>query len=147
AVGTISTWRQAQQASLEARRTSAVKDFLLDIFAGAAPDQTRGEQVTALELLDRSVLRLEQMADSPQLRAELQLTLAGIYRDLGQFPRARNLVDGAVGQNRADAAQVALEQGRISFAEGGYEAAETSLRQALIALGEAAGPDPLRAEA
>ncbi len=152
-VGTATTWRQAEnarlaaaQAQVEAGRAGAVKDFLLDVFAGAAPNQTQGEQVTALELLDRSALRLDDgMADTPDLRAELQLTLAGIYRELGQFPRAQSLIDSAASPTPVDTTLLALERGRLAFAQGRYGDAETELRLALAAIGD--GPEHSRQRA
>ncbi len=153
-VGTATTWRQAenarlaaQQAQREAGRAGAVKDFLLDVFAGAAPNQTQGEQVTALELLDRSALRLDEgMAETPDLRAELQLTLAGIYRELGQFPRAQALIDSAAAPAPVDTTLLALERGRLAFAQGRYGDAETELRRALAAIGDAPEQRGQRAE-
>lgn len=153
-VGAAATWRQAEnarlaaeQARLEAGRAGAVKDFLLELFAGAAPNQTRGEQVTALELLDRSALRLDDgMADTPELRAELQLTLAGIYRELGQFPRAQSLIDSAAAPTPADPTTLTLERGRLAFAQGRYDDANDELRAALAAIGDAPEQRAQRAE-
>ncbi len=153
-VGAAATWRQAENARLaaetarvEASRAGAVKDFLLDVFAGAAPNQTQGEQVTALELLDRSARRLDSgMATTPKLRTELQLTLAGIYRELGQFQRAQSLVEGAAGEAEVDAGQMTLEHGRLAFAQGRYEDAEQALRTALTGIGDDPEQRGLRAE-
>lgn len=140
-VGGITTLQQAeqarqaaQQARVEAQRTAAVKDFLLGLFHGAAPDQRRGREVTASELLDRGSANLSaQMAANPELRAELQLVLAGIYRELGQLDAASELLDRA-GTAANDRAGLAVEVGRVAIAQTRYDEAEQAFRLALAEL-------------
>jgi serine/threonine protein kinase/tetratricopeptide (TPR) repeat protein len=137
--GVASTLRQAAQAreaaaraQHEADRAVSVKRFLLGLFEGAAPNQTQGRAVTASELLDRGAHGLRDgMADAPDLRAELQVTLAGIYRELGQYDAALSLVDPAEFPALAGDAGAQAERGRIAYAQGRLDDAEAALRSAL----------------
>jgi serine/threonine protein kinase/tetratricopeptide (TPR) repeat protein len=137
--GVAATLRQAAQAreaaaraQHEADRAVSVKRFLLGLFEGAAPNQTQGRAVTASELLDRGAHGLRDgMADAPDLRAELQVTLAGIYRELGQYDAALSLVDPAEFPALAGDAGAQAERGRIAYAQGRLDDAEATLRSAL----------------
>ena len=133
------------QAQAEAERANAVRDFLVGIFAGAAPNQTQGAEVSAAELLDRGARGLdERMADVPSLRAELQLTLAGIYRELGRYDNAEALLAQVSTVDGIDRTALELERARIAFAAGRYEAAERAVAEALDRL--PAAELPRRAE-
>lgn len=139
AAGVVATLRQAEraraaavQAQIEAGRASAVKNFLVGLFSGAAPNQTQGRSVTARELLDRGARGLDdEMVPAPALRAELQLTLAGIYRELGQYDQAEALLSRIDSARLPDPSDHRIESGRLAFAQGRYEQAETELNAAL----------------
>lgn len=139
AAGVASTLRQAAQARLaaahaqeQAQRAGAVKEFLVGLFAGAAPDQARGQEVTALALLDRGAERIgEEMAALPALRAEMLVVLAGIYRELGQYRQAGGLLDQASAGPGVDPVQAGLEMGRLALAEGRYDQAAGAVEAVL----------------
>lgn len=70
----------------------AVSGFLLELFRVADPQESRGETVTARELLDRGSERIEtQLGDEPQVRATLLSTLADVHLNLGLLKRAAEL--------------------------------------------------------
>ncbi len=146
--GIWATWRQSQQTSEAARqaqtqalRAESVKRFLLDLLRGAAPNQSQGRPVTAMELLDRGERQLlDGLGDEPALRAELLLTLAGVLRELGQYERATRLLAQAASIEGVDQVVHALETGRIAHAEGRFEEAEQVLRPALASVAGALGP-------
>lgn len=139
--GVAATVRQAGQARAaaalaqrEADRAVSVKRFLLGLFEGAAPNQTQGRAVTARELLDRGARGLDEgMADAPDLRAELRVTLAGIYRELGQYETALSMLDGPRSPALNGDASAQVERGRIAYAQGRFSEAESALRNALDA--------------
>lgn len=67
---------QASNAQREAVRTSTARDFLLDLFAEAAPDRLGGVALTATQLLEQGRRKAHDRLDGqPRLQAEL---LAGI---------------------------------------------------------------------
>jgi tetratricopeptide (TPR) repeat protein/tRNA A-37 threonylcarbamoyl transferase component Bud32 len=98
----LAVW-QAHRAEGEARLARAAQSFLAGVFDASAPDSTAGDRVTARELLDRGAMRIRNdLGDQPQLRGEMLLTLATLYRQLGQFPQAAGLLADA---REGDAAQ------------------------------------------
>lgn len=94
-VGVVAVVWQAEVARSEARRATAVKDFLLQVFRASDPrvaaDKPRG-QITARELLDASASRIEaQFAVDAALQVELLGEVASIYRELGEAQRYKDL--------------------------------------------------------
>ena len=71
-------------AESEGRNAARARDFLVSVFAGAAPRQTLGEPVSPRELLDRAASRLHATADmAADTAASIHLALASTYAALG----------------------------------------------------------------
>jgi serine/threonine-protein kinase len=58
--GAAATAWQARAARAEAQRADAVRDFLLALFNGITPDESKGRVVSARELVDRGAARLDE---------------------------------------------------------------------------------------
>ncbi|MBO9661965.1 serine/threonine-protein kinase [Dokdonella sp.] len=132
--GLAATLWQARAARVEAERADAARDFVLALFDGVTPDESKGRTVSARELLDRGALRLaETLNAQPELEAELSTALASAYRQLGDYARAAELAERALGHGDGDAAraEALVERGRIFAAQGKFEEAERDLREAL----------------
>ncbi len=91
AAGVTGVLWQAQRATEEARRASAIKDFLIEIFAANDPrsvsDQPHGG-ITAKALLDAGAAKLEsRFSDDPDVQIELLRTVADLYAQLGEDER------------------------------------------------------------
>jgi eukaryotic-like serine/threonine-protein kinase len=139
--GLGATWREsrranaaAQEALQQAQRAAAVKDFVLALFAGVSPDEAKGRDIGARELLERGEARLaDTLAARPELKAELATALAAAYRQLGVLERARSLADSAVQASpRGElAVQARLERARVALAAAQFHAAQTDLQAAL----------------
>src|SRR5690606_18050274 len=90
--GLVATLWQARSARLEAARADATRDFVLSLFAGVTPDEARGRDIGARELLDRGAARLaETLREQPEAQSVLAAALAGAYRQLGGYERAAEL--------------------------------------------------------
>jgi eukaryotic-like serine/threonine-protein kinase len=90
---------QRDAALIEAHRAERVAIFLSDVFRAPDPSRSRGEEVSARELLDRSRERITtELADDPLLRQRLQAVMADTYRSLGLFDEAEALLLGALEQ-------------------------------------------------
>lgn len=127
---------QARAAHSEAQRANAARDFVLALFQGVTPDESKGREVSARALLDRSAGRLgETLAQHPRLESELSVALAGAYRQLGDYGRAGELVqrgfERAYDAPSRNAARI--ERARLLAAQGHYDEAEKDLRDALAA--------------
>ncbi len=153
--GLAGTAWQARRAAREARRAQEVKDFLVDIFRLADPTQTRGEKLTARELLDHGARRVEsELSGQPELQAEMMSLLADVYRQIGLYDQALPLAQGALETRRTlhgptdpGVASSLRQEGAILFDKGSYEEAEPPLRDALAMHRQTLGPqDPEVAE-
>ncbi|HET8943103.1 MAG TPA: serine/threonine-protein kinase [Rudaea sp.] len=85
------------RAQLEARTANQVTDFLLGLFHAVDPKNTRGQDISARQLLDHGSAMLNgELQDQPQVRARLLLALGEIYLSIGVPERSANLLDQAV---------------------------------------------------
>ncbi|MBN8740168.1 MAG: hypothetical protein BGP24_00445 [Lysobacterales bacterium 69-70] len=140
---------QARRAAREAELAQAAQRFLTGVFDAAAPDAAAGARVTARELLDQGVARVDQeLADQPALQAQMRQTLGTLYRQLGQFDQAAQLLEQARTGLRAPHDQERSIDTAIELARTYRERAQFD--QALALLAEATGtdtPPPQRAAA
>lgn len=84
----------AQSASREAAIAEEVSGFLEGLFAASEPAAGRGGEVTARELLDRGVARIdESFADQPLVQARLLHAMGQAYGRLGHFAVAETLLE------------------------------------------------------
>jgi serine/threonine-protein kinase len=137
--GLLTTLWQARAARLEARRAEAAKDFLVRIFQVSDPSQSRGETITARELLDRGAAGVDaRLASQPALRAEMTGVLADVYEKLGLYEQAEPLAQKSLElwtslrpAGDPEVAEALRRQGMILIDRGRYSEAETVLRRAL----------------
>ncbi|MEP7009843.1 MAG: serine/threonine-protein kinase [Acidobacteriota bacterium] len=89
----LSLRSQLAATRIERDKAARVAGFLVDLFKVADPDQTRGETVTARDLLDRGVEKLHRdLSDQPAVRAQLLDTVGAVYDSLGNYePAIANL--------------------------------------------------------
>ena len=93
------------RAEQEARKAKEVEEFLVRVFDVADPYASRepdGGSVTARELLDRGVRRIDStLAAQPEVQAELRTVLGRVYTNLGLFDRAAPLLQRSLEQHMA----------------------------------------------
>jgi eukaryotic-like serine/threonine-protein kinase len=131
--------RQAQLAALEAAKAEQISAFLTSLFENSDPDRTRGEEITARELLDRGAQRITaELSGQPAVQAQMLMLVAEVYRKLALHREALPLVEQALAVRRslhgAEHPEIAAslhEQGVLLYLSGGYDAAEPPLREAL----------------
>ncbi len=136
--GIGATLRQAGAATLEAEKAGEIRDFLVSVFEISDPDLSRGESVTARELLGRGRQRLDlTLAGQPALRAELLAVLGTVYRNLGLLEDARGPLEEALELRSSSDVDVRDRSSSLSdlaalrVDQGEYDAAEALLREAL----------------
>jgi serine/threonine-protein kinase len=145
---------EARKTAREAQATVVVKDFLFGLFKAVDPNETKGRDVSARELLDRGRLRVAADAHGdPLLKAELQSVLGRIYSLLGLYQEAGELQQQAVAVFKTnDESSLRLVQAEIDYAftlreHGDLTAAATVSADAsarLHALPEASAQDSVR---
>ncbi len=139
AAGLIGTLWQARAVSREAARTEAVKDFLVSLFEVADPSETRADEITARDLLDRGATRIEDvLAEEPALQAELMGVLGEIHLKLGSYDPAQDLLEQALalreathGPRHVEVAASLHALGDLALDRSAFDAAEDYSRRAL----------------
>jgi len=88
----ISIW-QAQIAAEERNTAEQISEFMVNIFEVSDPSETRGDLLTAHEILDQGAERLdEELADQPEIKAKMLDVIGRVYRSLGSYQRAQPLL-------------------------------------------------------
>jgi eukaryotic-like serine/threonine-protein kinase len=139
---------QAERARAEARKETAVKEFLLNIFRTNSvnnPDGVSARQTTAEQLLDRGTQAVAgALEDAPEARAELIDALADLYDELDDYDKVDMLerqrlkdLERSDGKQPSPARARALaELGRALAMSDRYAEAATTLRDALNVMDE-----------
>ena len=94
-----------QRALTEARSAEQTTEFLLRLFNDADPENTRGRDISARDLLDhgRDLLGTA-LTDQPLVRARLLSVLGEIYTSIGQPQRSIELLTQSIALQRAPGA-------------------------------------------
>ena len=140
---------QQAETARERDKAEEVKEFVLSLFAVSDPNRSKGETVTARELLDQGALRIEtELADQPAVRAEMTAVIGAVYRQLGlydealaAFEQSLELLRSTYGSAHAEVVTMLNEMGRIHFAKRELDEAEKLYREALDLGRKRLGPD------
>ncbi|HSE11151.1 MAG TPA: serine/threonine-protein kinase [Rudaea sp.] len=88
---------QAGLARGQARHAAAVQQFMAGVFAQANPDESKGQPISAGQLLEKGEQQLARMGDTQSaLQIDVTAMLAGLYGDLGDYARAEILLERAL---------------------------------------------------
>jgi serine/threonine-protein kinase len=88
-------------ARLERAKAEQVAAFLTSVFTVSDPSQSRGETVTARELLDEGARRVAaELRDQPDVQATMMRLIGDVYGTLGLNEAARPLLEQALAQHR-----------------------------------------------
>lgn len=131
---------QERNSAISERQTAEhVLQFMIELFDTSDPANAQGNQVTAREILDKGVLKIEQeLSDSPLERSRLLNKMGVIYRQLGLYKEAEKLLDRALRTRLAElsagsleVAESRVEYGLLKFEFGQYDQAEKYFTNAL----------------
>ncbi len=93
------TWQLSNErdiAQREAVRAEQVSTFLTDLFKASHPAEARGENLTALDLMERGTQRIEELADQPEVQANMMHIIGHVYRNLGDLEQALPMLQQAL---------------------------------------------------
>ena len=97
---------------MQVERNERIADFMVDLFNPSDPlatDIDQSRNMTAREMLDRGVRRLQEMlADQPQVRAALLEKFGDAYFGMERFDDARKALEEAIALRRTGRDQLAL---------------------------------------
>lgn len=131
--------RQRVRAEAEAETARQTADFLVGLFAVSDPSEARGNTITAREILEQGSHRVKtELADQPIVQARLMDTMGTVYRSLGLYPEAGNLLQdalaarqAALGQDHPDAARSMAHLAEVMSLQARYDEAEPLYQTAL----------------
>ncbi len=131
--------QEAQRANREAATARQVSEFLEGLFKVVDPGETRGDSVTAREILDQGAQRIEdELAGQPEVQSRLMNVMGVVYRHLGLYDKAHGLIEKSLetrrtlhGPQHVEVAESLYELGRLHFDQGQHDSAETNLRDTL----------------
>jgi serine/threonine-protein kinase len=112
AVGALG--RERDRARAEAATAEQVGSFLAGLFEAAGPAVSRGQEVTARDLLDLGAGRLEREdGQRPEVRAGIAALIGEAYLELSRLAEARPLIEESLRLRRQ-----ALDPGDPRIADG-----------------------------
>jgi len=128
---------EARRTALAGERAQVIQQFLTSVFDVSDPDRSKGQTISARELLDEGARRAQgELGGQPQLQADLLHLIGSLYFRLGLYSRAEALQTQAIALLRAtdprganlaasltDAAETARMQERYAEAESGLNEA------------------------
>jgi non-specific serine/threonine protein kinase/serine/threonine-protein kinase len=135
----ISMTIERNRARREAETSKRVADFMTRMFEVSDPSESRGNAITAREILDKASTEIEHgLGQDPQVKARLIQIMGNTYFQLGLYARARTLLEQAVASEARvlgpDAPETLLSTallGVVLESEGRHEQSERLLRKAL----------------
>lgn len=126
-----------------------VSSFLVDLFRVSDPSRSRGNSITAREILDIGAEKIEtELADRPDIQAAMMTTMGEVYIGLGLYDEATPLLQGAYekrvaagNDNDPDMAPSLQGLAILYEKQGRYNDAEPLIRRSLKLREEKLGPD------
>jgi eukaryotic-like serine/threonine-protein kinase len=133
-------------AARERDKSQQVAAVLEAVFQVADPSEARGAQVTAREVLERGVSKVEKLSGQPQVQGDLLAVLGRVYRNLGLYDRASTITARAadifsstIGAAGIEATGARSRLGELQYLKGAYKDAEKTLRD-VLAIQQAQNP-------
>lgn len=123
----------------ERDRAARIVDFMTRSFRVSDPSEARGNQVTAREILDKASDQIaSQLSRDPEDQAEMTMTMAAVYENLGLYSRAESLYRQAaatreqlLGPENSETLKAKAALGWTLYRRGRYADSEILLRQVL----------------
>ena len=135
----------------EATTAKTVSNFLVELFHISDPGQSKGETITAREILDTGAERIEtELEGQPAVKARLMMTMGVVYGNLGLYPQAQAMLEKALqlrrsvyGSNDLNVADTLHHLGIVYDSQGQYKAAASVFRESLEIRKKRLAPDDL----
>ena len=139
AVSIVVIVQQSVRAARERDKAKQVSAFLAEIFKVSDPSESRGNSVTAREILDKGAERIDkELSGQPEVQATLMNTIGNVYESLGLFDSAARLLEKSLdtrlalfGRDHADVAESMLSLAVLQYDRSNYAEAEPLYRESL----------------
>jgi eukaryotic-like serine/threonine-protein kinase len=132
--------RERDVAQQERDASEQVASFLVGLFEVSDPGRSRGDTITARELLERGASQVDvSLEGQPAVQARLMDTIGRVYRQLGMFDQSEALLSKALARHESAAdgapadvvADTLAELAEVQREKGNYRQAETLHRRGL----------------
>ncbi len=130
---------ERDRAQLEADKSKKVSEFLTGIFQLSDPEYSKGESITARELLDNGVKKIEnELSGQPEVLADMLEVTGNVYKSLGMYKTALDLInrayklnDSIMGENSPETVKTLNDLANLNYDMGDYDAAIEKFRKAI----------------
>lgn len=138
-VSLVRATRAERVAAGEAAAAERVTDFLVELFSISDPGESRGNDITARELLDRGARRsITDLGNDPRLQGRMMHTIGTAYSSLGLYDIARDQLtaaltarERALGSSDPAVAETEIALGHAFASYGDLDSAEVHYQRAL----------------
>ncbi len=139
AMSAVRIARERDRANQAAMTAEAVTQSLVSVFEVADPGRSRGNTITARELLDQGAAKVvRELKEQPLVQAKLMDTIGGLYLTIGAYDRAQPLLADALelrrqtaGTEHLDVAESLHHLAALAYEKGDHTSSETMYREAL----------------
>ena len=101
ALYTVQLRQERDRARQAAAQAEQITDFMQRVFSGSDPYETQGDTITARQLLDRGIKRIDvELANQPVVRARLLDAMGRAYQGLGFYDQAGTLLNRSLALRR-----------------------------------------------
>ena len=134
--------QQRDRARLEQAKADRIKSFLTDMLTYSSPkytssNPTKNQDAKVSEVVDQAAKRADvELADQPEVLAEVQGTIGGVYAAQGRFEQAEAILRAAreksirlYGVNSHQTAEVSGMLANALLGKGNYAEADALFRQ------------------
>jgi pentatricopeptide repeat protein len=141
--------RERDHATRERDRADRITQFMTSMFKVSDPSESRGNTVTAREILDKSSMDIKtSLTKDPELQAQMLYVMGNVYSNLGLYPRAQSLKQQSLeirrrvlGPEHPDTLQSMNSLAVGLYLEGHYAEAEKLNRDTLDIRRRVLGPE------
>jgi serine/threonine-protein kinase len=130
--------RQRDQAENERDKSDKISAFLVNLFRSSDPYESKGNSITAREILDRGANKIaNDLNNQPEVQAAVMDTIGEVYVNLGLFESAEPLLKQALAvrkqtlpANHPDIVDSLNHVGSLYYGQNKHEA-EATFREAI----------------
>jgi non-specific serine/threonine protein kinase/serine/threonine-protein kinase len=139
---------ELRRITRERDRADRITEFMKNMFEVSDPGESRGNTITAREILDKSSKEIDTgLAKDPEAQAQMMEVMGEVYESLGLYGRADALLTRAVetqrrvlGLNRFETIKSMNNLAWVLYQEGHYVESEKLQRQTLELSRASLGP-------
>jgi serine/threonine protein kinase len=140
---------QLRRITRERDRANRITEFMTSMFKVSQPSESRGNTITAREILDKGSADIEtSLVEDPELQAELTDVMGNVYTSLGLYPKGGALLQRAVETKKRalgpNSPKTLLSMSNLAWnlqRQGHYDESEKLGREALEGQMRLQGPD------